>query len=1125
MKRPPPDPDLLRNTLAEAQGKRYWRSLDELADDPQLREMVEREFPSQAAVWNDPISRRRFLTLMGASLALAGLSGCTRPPAGTIMPYIRQPEGLVPGKPLFYATSMTLSGNACGLLVESHEGRPTKIEGNPLHPASLGATSGFHQAAVLGLYDPDRAQAVTFRGAPRSWPLLVEELRNRLRPGTGREQGERVAVLSEAIGSPTLDWQRRQFLADYPKARWFVYEPVNRDNAVAGSKLAFGDKVYHHYHRLENADVVVALDADFLGRGPAHLAEARGFAARRREASGPRGMSRLYAVETDLTITGAKADHRLPLRPGEVQRFALALAAKLGLAGIEAPALDRDAGRYIEAIAKDLRDRKKGTTLLVAGDGQPPAVHALVHALNAHLGNAGQTVVYIEPPLPPLGDSVRSLQDLTHAIDVGEVDTLLILGGNPVYTAVKLADRQLDALMKEQLLLPRDVKSGSEKQKTWLAVHLGPYFDETARLCHWHVPESHFLEAWSDAVAFDGTASIVQPLIAPLYASKSAHEVLAAISRRKLPGSTDVDYDNRTGLELVRDYWREHGPPAAKSNFERFWRKALHDGVVDGSRPVPPKTPPAVAGDLAAKLAPAPSASKEGTFDLVFAPDPAVYDGRFANNGWLQEWPRPITRLTWDNALLMSPATATALGVTARFSRAKSGGEHGRSEASVVALKVGTRDVKAVPIWIVPGHADNAFTLYLGYGRGTEAGRVGGGRPEEPRGANANLVRTAAAPWIATGVTVSKSNRTALVACVQSHHSMEGRDPVRAVTIQDYQKNPGIIRARDPVFGHGNGHGHSDEKKEGDTRRRPLPSLLPGHDYTGYKWGMAIDLTTCIGCGACVVACQSENNSPVVGKTEVLFGREMHWLRIDRYVATRTNEKTPTSDREWASMSVHFQPLPCQHCEYAPCELVCPVEATAHGDEGTNDMVYNRCVGTKYCANNCPYKVRRFNFFSYGDFDTPSRKLGYNPDVTVRSRGVMEKCSFCIQRIAYARIEASKEALDDVPRRLDPHDRIDPGNWTRPGQKIAYIDTTAKGLDGKSGPELMTACQAACPTEAIIFGDLNDVEIQKAGKVVHPGSRVFHLHQSPLSYDLLGELGTRPRVGYLAELRNPNPEL
>jgi molybdopterin-containing oxidoreductase family iron-sulfur binding subunit len=1113
MKRPPLDPDLLRDRLAAAQGKHYWRSLEELADDPRLREMVEREFPSQAGVWNDPVSRRRFLSLMGASLALAGLSGCLRPPAGTIMPYIRQPEGLVPGKPQFYATSMTLSGFATGLLVESHEGRPTKIEGNPLHPASLGATNVYQQASILGLYDPDRSQAVTFRGQPRSWSHFVEDLRNRLRPGSGRERGKGVAILSEAIGSPTLNGQRLQLLKDYPEAKWYVYEPVNRDNAVAGSRLALGDKPVHHYHRLENADVIVSLDADFLGRGPGHLADARGFGRRRREADNPRGMNRLYVIETDLTITGAKADHRLPLRPREVERFTRALAAKLGVAGVKAPEMEAEANRFADAITKDLRNRKKGSTLLIAGDGQPAAVHALAHAINTHLGNAGQTVIYIEPPLLEQGDSIRSLQDMYNAIETRGVDTLLILGGNPVYTApadIPLGkmetDRKTSGLLARQLELPKE---------KWLAVHLGPYFDETARLCHWHVPESHFLEAWSDGVAFDGTASIVQPLIAPLYASKSAHEVLAALSRRTLPGSTDVDYDNRTGLELVRDHWRANGPPAAREHFDRFWQKSLHDGVIEGSRPTPLK-PPSIVPDLMAKLGPAPPAASEKTFDLVFAPDPGVYDGRFANNGWLQEWPRPITRITWDNVVLMSPATAAEFKVTTHFSEFR-GGEHGRSDASTVEIKVGTRVLRHVPVWIVPGHADRAFTLYLGYGR-THAGRVGTSTSREPRGVNANQLRTAAAPWIAGEVSVIKRNKQISIACVQSHHSMEGRDIVRSVSVQDYRKNPSIIIERDPVFGHGNGHGHSEEKTDGVKRRTPLPSLLPKFEYTGYRWGMSIDLSTCIGCGACVMACQSENNSPVVGKEEVMFGREMHWLRIDRYFST-PKEDRPKSDIEWSKMSVHFQPLPCQHCETAPCEVVCPVEATVHGDEGTNDMIYNRCVGTKYCANNCPYKVRRFNFFAYSDFDTPSRKLGYNPDVTVRSRGVMEKCTFCIQRISHARIEASKEALDGVPKRADPHGRIDPGYWTHQGQKIAYIDTTEKGLDGK-GPELMTACQAACPTEAIIFGDLNDKAMGK-----HPGSRVARLHASPLRYDLLGELGTLPRVGYLAELRNPNPEL
>jgi molybdopterin-containing oxidoreductase family iron-sulfur binding subunit len=1102
MKRPPIDPDLLRDRLAAAQGKRYWRSLEELAADPAVAAMLQREFPDRAGEWHDPISRRRFLALMGASLALAGLNGCTRPPTGTILPYVRQPESIVPGKPLFYATTMPLCGFGYGLLVESHEGRPTKAEGNPQHPASLGATSVFGQAAILGLYDPDRSQTVSYRGRTRGWGDVVAVLRNRLHPRSGRGKGKGVAILSDTVGSPTLAAQRRAFLSEYPEAKWYQYEPVNGDDAAAGSVLAFG-KRHHSYARLAGADVIVSLGADFLGVGPAQLASTREFSARRRvqegkqglAAGGAAGMNRLYVIEADLSITGAKADHRLALPPGMVEAFARILAATLGVPGAGSAEVKGDAESWVNSIASDLKQRKASTTVVLAGDALSPAAHATVAAINHHLGNAGSTVVYTEPVLADMPASMESLGTLVNAIDKGEIDTLIVLGGNPAYSAP--ADLPLAEVMARRL--------AKEPIDRWLAVHLGAYFDETARLCHWHIPEAHFLESWSDAVAFDGTASIVQPLIAPLYASHSAHEVLASLARRKSgPQNSESDYDDRPPHDLVRDHWREHAPAEAKSGFERFWQQSLHDGVIAGTQAKHAK--PTLAKDLFEKPALKIEAARPGakltfalpadtgtpastTYELVLAPDPAVHDGRFANNGWLQELPRPISRLTWDNAVLMSPATARKLGVGNRVGQWR-GGEHGQSFADVVELDAGGRKIQA-PVWVQPGHADGALTLSLGYGR-THAGRVG--TPEgTPVGVNASLLRLTSAPWVLAGVKVAKVPGTHTLACVQAHHNMEGRDIVRSGTRAEFDKDRYFAQRGDHV-------GAGGELKQEDGRRRvELPSLYPNaHPYTGYKWGMAIDLTACTGCGACVVACQAENNSPVIGKEQVTRGRVMHWLRIDRYFETPAKKAEALDE-----LHVHFQPVMCVHCENAPCEIVCPVAATAHGDEGTNDMVYNRCVGTRYCANNCPYKVRRFNFFQFSDYETPSLKLMHNPDVTVRTRGVMEKCSYCIQRISAARIEASKEMLDGDPKRRD---RNGPDGEPRrdQGVEIPYI------RDG----EILTACQAACPAEAIVFGDLND-----------QASRVRHLHDSPLRYDLLGELGTRPRTGYLAELRNPNPEL
>jgi molybdopterin-containing oxidoreductase family iron-sulfur binding subunit len=1052
----PPDPELLRERLSVAQGKRYWRGLEELAGDPAFEEMLHREFPDRAWEWADPVSRRRFLGLMGASLALAGLSGCAQRPRETIWPYVRQPENMVPGKPLFYATTRPLSGFGAGVLVENHEGRPTKIEGNPLHPASRGATDVFAQAAILDFYDPDRSQTINYRGQVRTWSRLLEELRRRLSPDGPRKSGKGVALLTEAVGSPTLSWQLDRFLKEYPEARWYVYEPCANDNAIAGARLAFG-RPLNVYYRLDRADVIVALDADFLGSGPAQLVYTHDWAQRRRDLLAKKSLSRLYSVEATLTITGAAADNRLALRPTAVEGFARALAVKLG-ADVEGRAeLEGPAGRWLDAVAADLREvngkpRPAGTTLVVAGDGQPPVVHALAHAINQRLGNFGKTVVFTEPVLRA-GESMASLKELFAAVEGGTTDTLLVLGGNPAYTAP--ADVPVDEILTKKLLL-----------KDWLAVHLGNHEDETSRLCHWHVPETHFLETWGDARAFDGTASIIQPLIAPLYAGRSAHEILAALSRRK-EGNTASEYDERTPYELVREYWQGHRPAkSAKDEFERFWRTAVHNGVIEGTN-----LPEAEAPALRRVAEGGRSRPVGELLEVIFVPDPAVYDGRFANNGWLQELPKPVTKLTWDNAALMSPATATALGVRDRIGQRK-GGEHGDMIAGVVRITVDGREVEA-PVWRMPGHADGTITLHLGYGR-RRVGRVG-----NEVGFDVNKLRTSAAPYFAAGATVTKvEGKTHTLACTQGHFTMAGRDPARSATLATYKKAPHFATEHDA----------------GGPKRHELPTLYPDdHKYDGkYKWGMAIDLSACTGCSACVVACQAENNIPVVGKDQVTRGREMHWLRIDRYFVTPRAEKEPVDE-----LRVHFQPVMCQHCEKAPCELVCPVEATVHGEEGTNDMVYNRCVGTRYCSNNCPYKVRRFNFLEYAKFDTPSLKLMYNPDVTVRSRGVMEKCTFCIQRIAYARIESSKEALDESghggKRRVDPN---------RPG--LAYI------RDG----EVVTACQAACPADAIVFGDLND-----------PKSRVAKLHESPLRYDLLGDLGIRPRVAYLAAVHNPNPAL
>ena len=1003
-----------REKLRASSGKQWWRSLEELAGSPHFEELLHREFPRYASEWADAVSRRGFLKLMAASLALAGLSGCTGKPKETIMPYARAPEELVPGKPLFFATAMTLAGSAIGLLVESHEGRPTKIEGNPDHPASLGATDVFSQASLLTLYDPDRSQVLTYLGDIRPWAALLAEIRvllerQRLRRGAG------LRLLTETVISPTLAHQIRSLLSGFPEARWHQYEPVSRDPVREGSRQAFGRYVNTVY-QVEKADVIIALDADLLSSGPGCLRYARQFARRRRPQPDPATMSRLYAVECTPSNTGAMADHRLPLRASEIETFTRTLA--LAVRGVTEAGGGLPYAAWLGALARDLL-RHGGRSVAIPGDYQSPGVHLWAHVVNYALGNVGSTVIYTDPVEAEPVDQTASLRELVADMDAGRAEWLIILGGNPVYNT------------------PADLAFGERLLKVPMRMHLSLYQDETSALCQWHIPEAHYLEAWSDTRALDGTASIVQPLIAPLYNGKSAHEFLAAFTSQP----------ERSGYDIVRDHWKTQRPGA---DFERLWRKSLNDGVIAGTAlpPISVTLKPewssalpiasAVSAKAGAQEKAAGDPAPEGV-EIVFRPDPAVFDGRFTNNGWLQELPKPITRLTWDNAAMVSPATAQRLGLTYRID--STGGEHGQVHADVVELSYRGRSLR-VPVWIDPGQADGCVTLHLGYGR-TRAGHVGTGT-----GFNAYQLRTSASPWFGSGLTLRKTGDRFPLACVQFHHNMEGRALVRAATLEEFRRNP--------AFAH----------ELGEEPPSSL-SLYPGYKYEGYAWGMAIDLNACVGCNACVVACQAENNIPIVGKTEVMRGREMHWLRIDTYY--RGSADNPET---------YFQPVPCMHCENAPCELVCPVGATVHSAEGLNDMVYNRCVGTRYCSNNCPYKVRRFNFLQYSDWETPSLKLMRNPNVTVRSRGVMEKCTYCVQRINAARIQAEKE--------------------------IRLV------RDG----EIQTACQQACPAEAIIFGNLND-----------PQSRVARLKAEPRNYALLGELNTRPRTTYLAAVRNPNPEI
>ena len=757
---------------------------------------------------------------------------------------------------------------------------------------------------------------------------------------------------------------------------------MNRDAVFDGARIAFGKPVETQY-KFDQADVVLSLDADFFSNIPGNIRYIRDFTSRRKVRTGADNtkMSRLYVVESTPSITGAVSDHRLALRSSHILEFAKAIAAGLGLGG----GSEYAGHAWIAPIVRDLQAHK-GKCIVIPGEHQPAALHALVHAINDALGNAGATVIHTDPIVADPVNQNESLRQLTKDMAGGTVDTLLILGGNPVFTA------------------PADFNFGTALTGVSLRIHLSQHHDETSNLCHWHIPETHFLESWSDVRAYDGTVTIIQPLIAPLYSgSKSAHEVLSALNGRPDAKSYDI----------VRSYWQSRNQNA---NFESFWEKSLHDGVVANSAAIQQSV--TARTDFVASI---PALQKDSSLELLFRPDPSAYDGRFANNAWLQELPRPLTKITWDNPALISPATAKKFGL---------------KNEDVVELKCNNQSLK-VPVWILPGQAEESVTLHLGYGR-TRTGRVG-----RKVGFNAFHLRGSNAHWAAPGLSITKANVTYTIACTQDHHSMEGRDIVRSSSLEEYLTHP-------PE--------HEEEH---------LPSLYPEYKYEGYSWGMAIDLNSCVGCNACVIACQAENNIPVVGKKEVKRGREMHWIRVDRYF-----------EGEPGSPTIHHQPLPCMHCENAPCEVVCPVNATVHNTEGLNEMVYNRCVGTRYCSNNCPYKVRRFNFFLYSDLKTPSLKLMRNPDVTVRTRGVMEKCTYCVQRINHARIDSKRE------------DR--------------------KILDG----EVQTACAQACPAEAIVFGDIND-----------PESRVSKLRKDQLHYSLLTELNTKPRTTYLANIRNLNPEL
>jgi molybdopterin-containing oxidoreductase family iron-sulfur binding subunit len=975
----------------------FWRSLDELAGIKKFQESLHREFPPGASEMNH-FDRRSFLKIMGASIALATLPACTKQPLEKIVPYVKQPEELVPGKPMFFATAMTLGGFATGLLAESHEGHPTKIEGNPDHPVSLGATNVFHQAALLDLYDPDRSQAVLKNGDPDTWGNFVSAIQDVLQPQQTKNGGS-LRILTETVSSPTLHFQIQELLKKFPDAKWHQYEPVNRDNIFEGSKIAFGEMVETQFH-FDRAKIILSLDSDFLFSHPNSIRYARDFVERRRARFPQSEMNRLYVVESSPSITGSNADHRLPISSSEIENFTRELAEKLGaISNSEIQTQNSQYENWISAMAEDL-SQNRGASIVIAGENQPPQVHAFAHLLNEFLGNVRKTITFTESAVANPINQTESLRELVQDLQADKVDALIILGGNPAFNA------------------PADFQFAENLKKAKFKVHLNSDVNETSALCDWHIPQNHFLESWSDARAFDGTTSIVQPLILPLYAGKSAHEIFDAMISP--PGRSDYD--------IVHDFWNSQRPSGVSpEDFEKDWRKALHDGLIQNSALREKQVSLRAFQNKSGFL---PKAATQN-LEITFRPDPTIFDGRFANNGWLQELPKPITKLTWDNVALISPALAQ---------------KENLSNGDFVELEFQKRKLK-IPVWITPGQTENSIALQLGYGR-KNVGNVG-----KSAGFNVYELRMSNALWFGEGVTLKKTSEHYLLATTQNQQTIDSPDErqiFREGTFDEFQAEPDFVQ------------NNSESPSASDTLFNPQE-----FKYDGYRWGMTIDLSACIGCNACTIACQAENNIPVVGKTEVARGRVMHWIRVDSYF-----RGTP------ANPEMTHQPVPCMQCENAPCEVVCPVDATVTDKEGLNVQIYNRCIGTRYCSNNCPYKVRRFNFFQYADYTTPSLKPMRNPDVTVRWRGVMEKCTYCLQRISEARITSENQ-----------------------NRKIR---------DG----EIKTACQQVCPAQAIVFGDIGD-----------PNSRVSKLKTHKLNFSMLGQLNTRPRTTYLAKLRNPNPKL
>ncbi len=1029
--------DQVRGKLDGKTGRRFWKNLDELAETPEFHELMQEEFPRQSTEWVDSVSRRGFMKVMGASLALAGLAGCTKQPDEAIYPYIRQPEDLVLGNAMYFATAHPFPTGAIPVLVKSEEFRPIKIDGNPEHPVSQGKSDIYTQATLLDLYDPDRSQHVLHRGQASDFAAFQRDF---IAAAKALPGGQGLYFLSETVTSPTLAAQWKQVQAAFPQAKLVQYDPVNRDSARAASKAVFGQYVDAQY-RLEQADLILSLDADFLGgiAQPGFLPMARGYALRHRYEE-DKTMNRMYVVESMSTVTGFKAEHRLALRPSQIASFAQALVSGNAPAG-----LSPEQQKFFTVLSADLK-AANGRAVVIPGEQAAPEVHAAAHALNSALGAIGKTVIYTDTVNPMPTEQMAELRSLVADVNAGKVQWLVMLGTNPLYSS------------------PVDLDFAAAFAKVPMTVHLGSHVDETGSVSVWHLNRAHYLETWSDARAYDGTVSIIQPMIAPLYGGITSHEVLQSLLEEN-PQLSNLEAVQNTAKTYIKG-----------GDMGSAWRKALHDGWVEGTAFAPRAGGPSAASTTSFASAFTPAGD---TVELSFRPDPSLYDGRFANVGWLQELPKQVTNLSWDNAALMSLDSM----------------EHFKLEENqIIEIESHGRKILA-PVLLAYGHPDGVITLHLGFGRQAAAGRVAAGV-----GFDVYPVRTSGAPLFATGATIKKSSGTWDLCVTKVHnvehrgtfaqhdlekpesdkkgtyslagHEAQERSIIRYTTLAEAKKHPDFAHEGDAnTLVNKVGYGPQGEAPKKEESFFPEAWRYNHTDPSSLRlqnaWGMAIDLNSCIGCSACVVACYAENNIAVIGREQVKVGRNMQWIRIDAYF-----------EGDLHAPRAHFQPMMCQHCENAGCELVCPVGATVHTPEGINTMVYNRCVGTRYCSNNCPYKVRRFNFLLYSDYETESLKFMRNPDVTVRSRGVMEKCTYCIQRIAEAKITADKE-----------------NRAIRDG-------------------EVITACQQACPTDAILFGNIND-----------PKSEVAKKKASERTYQVLADLNYRPRTTYSAGVINPNPEL